>query len=213
MACTPTQSQWDFSIQGACWSPWILIYYAIVAGTISAVVDLYLAVYPAVVLYRLHINWKKKTVLSVALGLGSIAAVVAMYKSTRLPALASEDFSYDTADITVWTSIEGNCIIVAACIPTLQPLLDRAFGRKTFGSNGDGYKSHGKHKVELATIGSRGRKIARSHKKIGVSDTTLGRDSLDSILSSEHQPTGNQSSKLEHNHGIMRTHRVTVAYE
>ena len=33
--CTPTRSQWDFSVQGTCWSPWILIYYAIVAGSMS----------------------------------------------------------------------------------------------------------------------------------------------------------------------------------
>jgi hypothetical protein len=33
--CTPTQSQWDFSVPGTCWSPWILIYYAIFAGSMS----------------------------------------------------------------------------------------------------------------------------------------------------------------------------------
>ena len=31
--CTPSRSQWDFSVQGRCWSPWVLIYYAIVAGS------------------------------------------------------------------------------------------------------------------------------------------------------------------------------------
>lgn len=41
-------------------------------GAISAAVDLYLAVYPAVVLYRLQINLKKKVALSVALGFGSV---------------------------------------------------------------------------------------------------------------------------------------------
>lgn len=31
--CALTRSQWDFSVQGTCWSPWVLIYYAIVAGS------------------------------------------------------------------------------------------------------------------------------------------------------------------------------------
>lgn len=31
--CNPSRSQWDFSVRGTCWSPWILIYYAIVAGS------------------------------------------------------------------------------------------------------------------------------------------------------------------------------------
>jgi hypothetical protein len=39
---------------------------------ISAAVDLYLAVYPAVILYGLRINLKTKLALSVALGLGSM---------------------------------------------------------------------------------------------------------------------------------------------
>jgi hypothetical protein len=39
---------------------------------ISAMVDLYLAVYPAVILYGLRMNLKKKIALSIALGLGSM---------------------------------------------------------------------------------------------------------------------------------------------
>lgn len=31
--CAPTRSQWDFSVEGTCWSPWVLIDYAIVAGS------------------------------------------------------------------------------------------------------------------------------------------------------------------------------------
>lgn len=35
--CTPTRSQWDFTVKGTCWSPWVLVYYAIVAGSTSPV--------------------------------------------------------------------------------------------------------------------------------------------------------------------------------
>ncbi|KAI4663737.1 uncharacterized protein J4E78_004155 [Alternaria triticimaculans] len=215
--CTPSRSQWDFSVQGTCWSPWILIYYAIVAGTISAVVDLYLAIYPAVVLYGLQINLKKKIALSAALGLGSIAAAVAVYKSTRLPALASPDFSYDTADITIWTSIEGNSIIIGACIPTLQPLFDRIFGRGIFGSSRgeqgpSGYRSRSRSGVKLATIGSKTLRSAKQHGKSGVSETTLGHDSQDSILSPVFR-NGSEESKVEPNSGITRTQHLTVEYE
>lgn len=37
--CTPSRSQWDFSIQGECWSVWILIDYAIFAGGKRFVLD------------------------------------------------------------------------------------------------------------------------------------------------------------------------------
>ncbi|KAF2833249.1 integral membrane protein [Ophiobolus disseminans] len=202
--CTPSRSQWDFSVKGTCWSPWILIYYAIVVGSISGAVDLYLAIYPAVILYGLRINLKKKIALSCALGLGSVATAVAIYKSTRLPALGSRDFSYDTSDITIWTSIEGNSITIAACIPTLQPLLDLILGKAIFGSSGSrpkhaGYKSHNSGRtVELVTIGgSKGNRAPKQHKKMGVSDVTIGgKDSQESILSPRDQVYGDESTKF-----------------
>lgn len=30
--CTPSRSQWNFNIKGECWSKWVLVDYAIVAG-------------------------------------------------------------------------------------------------------------------------------------------------------------------------------------
>lgn len=44
----------------------------LILTALSAIVDLYLAIYPAVVLYRLQMNVKKKIALSFALGLGSV---------------------------------------------------------------------------------------------------------------------------------------------
>jgi len=85
-----------------------------------------------------------------------------VYKCTRLPSLASEDFSCtcrfphhgtqlppssppphlssatgtdphadDTADLVIWTSIESNTLIIASCIPILQPLVDRLRGKRS----------------------------------------------------------------------------------
>jgi len=30
--CTPSRSQWDFSVKGQCWNPWILVHYSMYAG-------------------------------------------------------------------------------------------------------------------------------------------------------------------------------------
>jgi hypothetical protein len=60
---------------------------------LSAFMDLYLAVYPAIILAGLQMNMKKKIALGVALGIGSVSCVVAAYKCTQLPSLASDDFS------------------------------------------------------------------------------------------------------------------------
>jgi hypothetical protein len=39
---------------------------------LSAFVDLYLAIYPAIVLWKLHMSTKKKLALMAALGLGTV---------------------------------------------------------------------------------------------------------------------------------------------
>ncbi|KAK1486321.1 uncharacterized protein CCOS01_12464 [Colletotrichum costaricense] len=132
--CTPASSLWDFSIQGTCFSPDILINFSIYAGTFSAFVDVYLAVYPSIILYRLQMPIKKKIALSSALGIGAISGIVAIYKTTRLPLLASEDYSYETPDLVVWTVIEGSTIIIASSIPVLHPLLELILKRNPFSS-------------------------------------------------------------------------------
>ncbi|EHA26268.1 hypothetical protein ASPNIDRAFT_135545, partial [Aspergillus niger ATCC 1015] len=36
-----------------------------------------------------------------------------------------------TADLVIWTSIESNVVILASCIPTLQPLLEIILGKRS----------------------------------------------------------------------------------
>jgi len=66
----------------------------------------------------------------------SRATIVAIYKTTRLPSLASGDFTFSTSDLVVFTIAEGATIIIAACIPVLQPLLEMVTGRRGWLSSG-----------------------------------------------------------------------------
>lgn len=123
----------------------------------------------------------------------------------------------DTADITIWTSIEGNAIIIAACIPTLQPLVDRIFGRGIFGSTRgergrSGYESQGQHATKLVTIGSKTFRSSRRNKKTGISDTTIGQESQESILSFSRRHV-NHYSKGEEDLVITRTQEVSIQVE
>ncbi|KAL8364897.1 hypothetical protein RB595_003943 [Gaeumannomyces hyphopodioides] len=152
--CNPVSALWDKSIKKedkSCWDPRVNLYTAYFAGAYSAFVDMYLAVYPTIVLFRLQsLSWRKKAALSIALGLGVFASIVAIYKCTFLPALGSKDYTYDTAELVAWTSVESNTLIMATCIPVLRPLIDRIFGRHFLGDRSDpsrpgyggGYQTH-----------------------------------------------------------------------
>ncbi|KAK4232686.1 hypothetical protein C8A03DRAFT_20071 [Achaetomium macrosporum] len=70
LQCTPVGVQW-YGAKGTCWSPIILSTASLVHGICSALFDLYLAVYPTIVMVTIFvINWKKKVALSTALGFG-----------------------------------------------------------------------------------------------------------------------------------------------
>lgn len=96
--CLPPESQWNFDIEGKCAPKEDIIKYSLYAGgmlsawgmgrgkgginctvclhrvsaAFSAFVDVYLAVYPAVVLFKLQMKLRKKVALIVALGIGCV---------------------------------------------------------------------------------------------------------------------------------------------
>jgi hypothetical protein len=77
-----------------------------------------------------------------------------------------------------------------------------------------GYRSNDGVKVELATIGSKGLRTPKPRRKNGVSDTTIGGGSQESILDRDTRTlVGHSNSTLEEGNGIRRTHDVTVVYE
>ncbi|KAK0385545.1 hypothetical protein NLU13_6724 [Sarocladium strictum] len=152
--CTPTRAMWNFDMAKTCVDPKYIVNFSLFAGALSAFVDLYLAIYPAVVLFQLQMKLRKKLALTAALGIGCVGAAVAIYKTTRIPSgLYSPDFSYDSSDLINWTIIEGSTIIIAATIPILSPLMDKIFrGRNPFSSS---RKTDSAHKRRQQYYGER----------------------------------------------------------
>ncbi|TLD07927.1 hypothetical protein PspLS_12178 [Pyricularia sp. CBS 133598] len=134
--CSPTSALWDPSVKGNCFDVRHLVNYGIYSGICCSIVDFYLAIYPAVVLFKLQLSFKKKVALSCALGVGSISGIIAVIKTARTPAMMSQDFTYDVPDLIVWLIIEGSSIIIASSIPVLQPLLEVIVKHNPFSTKG-----------------------------------------------------------------------------
>ncbi|KAL0943430.1 uncharacterized protein CTRU02_201316 [Colletotrichum truncatum] len=235
--CMPARSLWDFSIEGTCFDVSILVAYCIYAGAFSAFVDVYLAVYPAIVLFRLQMATKKKVALSCALGIGSISGIVAIYKTTRIPSLGSKDFSYDTSDLVIWTVVEGSTIIIASSIPVMQPLLELILRRNPFSSAKGSkqtpqyYEDYGSQSKSKSRGGGNielGQRKPKSKPKDDLGLTIVESDSQENILTppinQNHQtsvslgaPTfrSNRSDSSQHSADgkIIRTDLVSITYE
>ncbi|KAK1964479.1 hypothetical protein LY78DRAFT_659304 [Colletotrichum sublineola] len=111
----------------ACLGPERAVAYSISTSAISAATNGYLAVYVALAMRRLKVTRRKRLALVIALVLGVLALFTALFKCTRLNSLGSPDFTYDPADLMIWTSLEADVVVIAACIPALQPLVDHHF--------------------------------------------------------------------------------------
>ncbi|KAF5024824.1 hypothetical protein F66182_3063 [Fusarium sp. NRRL 66182] len=147
--CDPPSARWTVYAPAKCRSSTATIVYSVAVGSFSAVVDFYLAMYPAVVLWSLHMHLRKKLALSIALGFGAwlvsrrvlqlvkprhglifalSAGCAAVRKVTIVPSMG--DGTDYTWGLVIWICVETNSVIIAACIPMLLPLFELLFGKK-----------------------------------------------------------------------------------
>ncbi|KAJ5557916.1 hypothetical protein N7513_003502 [Penicillium frequentans] len=218
--CDPPRALWTPSLQqsgqATCKSTWMLIDFAIFTGTISASVDLYLACYPMTVLMKLQMSLRKRLALSAALGLGAIAAAMAIVKCTQLHGLADKsDYTYGTADLILWTNIEANVVAIASCIPTLQPLLEIILGKRTLGSysNSNGQSGYRNRSSNWNTASYDRSKRSAVRDDLAITNV----ESQESILHSD----GGKDNHVQENVNeiqmspieIRRTDNFTVNYE
>ncbi|CCC09532.1 unnamed protein product [Sordaria macrospora k-hell] len=138
----------------------------------------------------------------------------------------------DLCDPLYWTSIEGNLIIIAACIPLLQPLVEKAKGRKIWRSKG--YKTGssddatGGHYADGTTGMSKSKRsgpdaleMSRNRKKVDQYGFTMhAKEESEEDLKKADSNNGNTEDDMEgggrrhDNDGrIMQTMSVTVAYD
>ncbi|RYC65169.1 hypothetical protein CHU98_g1039 [Xylaria longipes] len=154
--CKPIEYLWDRRVEGVCWD---LVYQRNI-GFFQGATDLALAVFPAVIVWQLQMKLSQKLSLAVLMGLGVFAMVGSILKTVYLPSVGSrDDYTYHTASLIIWWTVEGYLVIIAASIATLRPLIanrrkstsvsHNSFGIRTFGSGGrKGYPSTADHTAD-----------------------------------------------------------------
>ncbi|MCJ1352868.1 MAG: hypothetical protein MMC33_002852 [Icmadophila ericetorum] len=98
------------------------------AGAIEIVLDIATLCLPIPVIWILKISTQKKWIVSGVFLLGGFTCLTSIIRLHYLiaylspAAQASEDFTYDLANIIIWSAIEPCFGIVCACLPTLGPV-------------------------------------------------------------------------------------------
>ncbi|MCJ1433388.1 hypothetical protein MMC27_002748 [Xylographa pallens] len=125
--CTPVYALWDRTV-GTCWSPLIQLDSGYVQGAYSAFTDLFLTLFPIVVIWNLQVKLKVKVALAALFAMGLVATVAAAIKTAHLGELSDPDFTWVTVDLIIWYTTENYIIIIGGCLPTLRPLFNLSFG-------------------------------------------------------------------------------------
>ncbi|EEP78265.1 predicted protein [Uncinocarpus reesii 1704] len=134
--CKPTAALWDNRIKGKCWPPEIQRDYAYFQGCLGCVT---------------------------ALGIAAMAATTA--RTVLLARLSVQnDYTFNSIALTIYIATEQYLIIIAACIPTLGPLVT-ALRERTSASSPNGSltqrpnRPHGHHQHSRSKNRSHGGKL------------------------------------------------------
>lgn len=102
----------------------------------SAALDFLLAFLPWPIILGFYLHWRERIGIAIAMSLGVVydlllhpsrqailhllsAGVAAIVKTTLAPTMTSPDFTYERADLTIWTLAEPAASIMAISIPVL----------------------------------------------------------------------------------------------
>ncbi|KAI4086342.1 MAG: hypothetical protein LQ339_009049 [Xanthoria mediterranea] len=126
-ACRPAHMPAIYPRVSRCFGADIAHHYVYFAISFSAATDVFLTAWPMVAFWQLRIKRREKAVLLLLFSTTAIAAVCALVRIGYLHKVYKlDDFTYDTIEYSLWAaclSIEGNVIIITACVPGLRPFV------------------------------------------------------------------------------------------
>ena len=157
LLCHPVYKQWDLAASGTCLEPHIIAYFDTPCASIGALSDFILSIIPWIYILRLQLALREKIAIGMALSLGFGAGIFAIIKTYYATSLSARtDYAYDTVPLILWSFGETCAMNVAACIPTLRPLLQKISHYRT-STHSDHY-----HNNQLSSFRSYRQHLRRS---------------------------------------------------
>ncbi|KAL4888674.1 hypothetical protein BDV59DRAFT_136298 [Aspergillus ambiguus] len=122
--CSPVQFAWDKTIEGgSCFDQQAFYRYVSPPNILT---DVLILIMPLPLIWRLHTRMTQKLALTgvfILGGLGTVASILRMTIFFQENALS--DPTWTSVNLGIWTVLEGGIIIIAACLPSIWPLILR----------------------------------------------------------------------------------------
>lgn len=204
LQCKNLAILWDNRVVTTCWAQSTLQGLSYANSTVNIVTDIFFALLPIPMLWKVKINAKTKASLICVLGLGIFACAAAIVKAAFISNYGKTgDFLWDSANLTIWIATETNTGIIAACLPCIKPMFKRMLDSSLrYGS------SHKKDAYHLRSYGHgtgpRGSRYNNSQSKPDLEPRSRPiPNHLDDNISEE-------SILTQKNGGITKTTMITI---
>lgn len=148
--CRPLAALWDPAghPHAVCTDPDAAFVSLYVNSGIGITTDLIFALVPISFIRIMHRPLREKIVLSMLMGMGVFAAAASIVKTTLVKSYGrTGDTLWDAVDLTLWSILEEQTGIIAACIPCLKSPFERTLQKCGVLSTrkGSGYHPHAYH--------------------------------------------------------------------
>ncbi|KAK4031322.1 hypothetical protein C8A01DRAFT_21439 [Parachaetomium inaequale] len=130
---TQPAAMWDPSIEADCWSPRVQRDFGFFQCSYNSLTDLFLTIFPIIIVWNLQLSWYKKLGISVLLGVSVVTFIESVIKGYSIKVLGEGvDVTWNIVPFLIWAVSEGFIIIIAASVPSLCPLVRKRRRTSTY---------------------------------------------------------------------------------
>ncbi|KAG5786908.1 hypothetical protein H9Q69_014019 [Fusarium xylarioides] len=155
--CRPIAKQWDSSLQGSCYPVSMFVAFGLANSAFNIFTDVAFATLPIPIVWSLKMPIKTRIYLVVVLSLGYFAAAMGIVK-------AVSQIKYDPAgdntylyDVQFWGLLQLHVGTIAACAPSLRPLVKNILQLKSltpaYGHTNSGQRQRSMPLSSLGVVG------------------------------------------------------------
>ncbi|KAI9148122.1 Satratoxin biosynthesis SC5 cluster protein [Paramyrothecium foliicola] len=137
LRCKPMAAHWDERLEGTCYPIELFMIFALINTSFNIFTDVLFATIPIPVIWKLQMTRRTRFFLIGILSLGYLAVAMGICKAVFQIAFRRDKDKTFNSWVSFWGFLELNIGIIAACAPSLKPLVSRALNLTEYGSSSD----------------------------------------------------------------------------
>ncbi|KAH7148439.1 hypothetical protein EDB81DRAFT_463435 [Dactylonectria macrodidyma] len=156
--CQPMAAHWDTRIlDGKCYPIGLFVKFSLINTSFNIFTDVLFATFPVPIIWTLQMKLRTRLYLIGILSLGYLAVVMGILKAVFQIAFSTDLDKTFNQWIQFWGFLQLNLGMIAACAPSLKPLVSKALKLSSYyNSTPYGNRSYGAHSRRLTGGGRNG---------------------------------------------------------